>query len=169
MKVKVGPMWCGRVKARDPVGLMLLRRASMPAQRIHTAALSSLPEPVGAMASSSRPASRAVAACRWMGVGSVNPAATRLLRGRECIRGQMVCSSEEGSLLQALSAASTATTGDQTLRKYGSQSWPHLSKRLQQPGRPSSSAKLRSGGGGALPDTCGGIGQGSTPISGSTQ
>lgn len=38
-----------------------------------------LPEPVGAMASSSRPPSRAEAACRWMGVGSVNPLPARLL------------------------------------------------------------------------------------------
>lgn len=39
------------------------------------------PEPVGAMASSSLPASRAVVAWRWMGVGSVKPPATRLLQG----------------------------------------------------------------------------------------
>lgn len=32
------------------------------------------------MASSSLPASRDVTACRWMGVGSVKPAATRLLQ-----------------------------------------------------------------------------------------
>ena len=37
------------------------------------------PEPVGAMASSSRSASSEVMAWRWMGVGSVNPPATRLL------------------------------------------------------------------------------------------
>ena len=39
-----------------------------------------LPDPVGATASSSLPASNAVMACRWMGVGSTNPPSARLLR-----------------------------------------------------------------------------------------